>query len=66
MDLHAVVRKIEGHIRCVKEVIRKELLYHILLIAQTDNKFVIPELGIIFHDMPHDRLLTDLDHRLWF
>jgi len=66
MDLHAVVGQVKGHVGGVKEVIRKELLDHILLIAQTDDKLIISELGVIFHDVPEDRFFPDLDHWLWF
>ena len=47
MDLHAVVGQVKGHVGGVKEVIRKELLDHILLIAQTDDKLIISELGVM-------------------
>ena len=66
MDLHAVVCEIEGHVGCVKEIVCKEFLYHILLISQADDKLIVSELGVIFHDVPEDRFFPDLDHWLWF
>lgn len=41
-------------------------VYYILLISQTDHKVMVSKFGIIFHNMPQDRLFTDLDHWLWF
>ena len=38
----------------------------VLSFREKDDKIVVSEFGIIFHNMPQDRLFTDLDHWLWF
>ena len=52
MNLHLIICQVKGHIRHVKKIIRKKLLYHILLISQTDNKIMEAEFRIILHNMP--------------
>ena len=64
MNLHLVVGKIKGHIGSMQEIVCKKLLHHILFVAQTDHKLMKSELGIIFHNVPQDRLSSDLDHGL--
>ena len=66
MHLHLVLRQIEGHIRRMQEIIGKILFYYILFVAQTDHKIIESILGIVLHDMPENRLFSDLDHWLWF
>ena len=64
MDLHAVVCEIEGHVGCVKEIVCKEFLYHILLVSQTDDEIMEAELRVILHNMPQNGLASDFNHGL--
>ena len=67
VDYHlVVVGKIKCDIRRVKEVVCKPLLDNVLLIACTDDEFVITVVGIFLHYEPKDRHSADLDHRLGF
>ena len=50
----------------MQEIISKILFYYILFVAQADHKIIESILGIVLHDMPENRLFSDLDHWLWF
>ena len=50
----------------MQEIVCEKFFDYILLISQTDHKVMVSKFGIIFHNMPQDRLFTDLDHWLWF
>ena len=52
MNFHLIIGKIKGHIRCVKEIVRKKFLHHILFISEAYHKIMKTEFGIIFHNMP--------------
>ena len=58
--------KIKGNITVVKIIICKPFLDYMLLISTADHKFIKAICRIHFHDMPENRLLSDLDHRLRF
>ena len=64
VHLHLVVGHVEGDVRIVQKIIGEKLLDDILLIARQDDK--LPEAigGVVLHDMPENRHLTDLDHGL--
>ena len=49
----------------MQEVICKELLNQIPLVAATDNEFVDSVVTVDFENVPEDRLATHLHHRLW-
>ena len=62
---HAVALcEVKGDIRSVQVVVGKILLDHIALVAETDHKFMKPIIRIDLHDVPENRLATDLDHGL--
>ena len=64
VDLHGVLLHIESHIGHVKKVIREVLLDHIPLVAGADDEVADAVGGVDFHDMPENRLASDLDHGL--
>ncbi|MCG3771106.1 MAG: hypothetical protein JW384_02286 [Nitrosomonadaceae bacterium] len=65
VDLHPVVRHVEGHIRHMEKVVSEIFLDYISLIAQAHDEIVDAVGRINFHDVPQDRLATYLDHWLW-
>ena len=56
--------KIKGNITAVQIIICKPFLDHLLLIPTANHKFMITIIGIQLHDMPQNRLISDLYHRL--
>ena len=64
VHLHLVVGQVEGHIRGVQEIVGEKFLHHVLLVPQTDHELVESELGIVFHNVPENGPLADLDHGL--
>jgi hypothetical protein len=48
----------------VQEIIGKALLDDVTLVAGANNEIVDPERRISLHDVPNDRLASDLDHWL--
>ena len=66
MHLHFIIDHVEGHIRHVQEVVGEVFLDDITLVPATDDEIIYPVGGIEFHDVPEDRLATDLDHGLGF
>jgi hypothetical protein len=65
MDVHRIIPHVEGDIGIMEKVIRKPFFYHITFIAKADDEFVDAVRRVNLHDMPQDRLATDLDHWLW-
>src|SRR6266542_3840422 len=57
--------QIEGRIGHMYPIVCEIFLDEIALIASANNEFVEPEMGIDLHDVPDDRVVSDLDHRLW-
>ncbi|MNV80243.1 hypothetical protein D3C71_1738380 [compost metagenome] len=55
---------IKSHIRVVEIIVGKILLDHIAFIAEADHKVVKPVVRVHFHNMPKNRLLPNLNHRL--
>jgi hypothetical protein len=49
----------------MQKIMGKILFDIIAFVPETDNKIVKAVTGINFHNMPENRSLTDLDHRLW-
>src|SRR5665648_333868 len=63
MDLQALVADIEGDIAVVKKIVREVLFDHVALVTQADDEIVETIVAVDLHDMPEDRLISDLDHR---
>ena len=40
------------------------ILNHFTFIAERENKFMMPIMGINFHDMPENRSVADIHHGL--
>ena len=64
VDLHLVVAEVEGYVRIMQEVVREILLDNVLLVAGQDDEIVVAVARVVLHDVPEDRHLPDLDHRL--
>ena len=61
-----LLSKIKGHITVMEIIIRKPLLYHMLLIAAADNKIMNSIMRVALHNMPENGFSSDLYHGLWF
>ena len=64
VHFHLVGLHVEGDVRHMKKVILKILLDDVALVAEADDEFIDPMVGIDLHDVPDDRHAADLDHRL--
>ena len=64
VDGHGVVAHVEGHVGHVQEVVREVLLDHVALVAEAHDEVAEPVVAVGLHDVPQDRPLADLDHRL--
>ena len=64
VHLHTVVAHVEGDIGGVQEVVGEEVLDRIALVAQADDEVLNTVGRVLLHDVPENRLATDLDHRL--
>jgi hypothetical protein len=64
MDFHLVTLHVERDIRQVQKIVREIFLDDITLLAAAHHKFVDAMRRIALHDVPKDRLSTDLHHRL--
>jgi hypothetical protein len=64
MDLDGVVAQVEGHVGHVEEVVGEVLLDDVALVAEADHEVVEAVVAVDLHDVPQDRPLADLDHRL--
>jgi len=64
MYLHLVVDHVERHVRHMQEVVREELLDQVTAVAATNDELVDTMKGVQLHDVPKDRMTTDLDHWL--
>src|SRR6185369_4800628 len=45
-------------------VAEEELLDHVGLVAEAEDEVLVPEVGVVLHQVPEDRPVADLDHRL--
>ncbi len=64
VHFHLIRGHVEGDIRHVQEVVGKVFLDQIALVAAADDELIHTMGGIELHDVPEDRLATDLDHGL--
>jgi len=46
-------------------IIEEEILYNMAFVAKTQNKFLEAKAGVIFHDMPNNRISPNGNHWLW-
>ncbi len=46
-------------------VILEEVILDIFaLVSQAEHEVIVPEMSVVFHEMPDDRAVADIDHRL--
>jgi Flp pilus assembly protein TadD len=64
VNLHAVMRHVERHIRHVQEVVGEIFLDDITLVAQADDEFIDTMGRVGFEYVPEYRLAADLHHGL--
>src|SRR6266702_8740521 len=64
MELHLVLFQIHRHIGGIEKIVGEILFYDDALIPQADDKVVDAMRRINIHDMPENRALTHLHHRL--
>ena len=56
-----------GHGEVVRDpflVVEEELLHHVGLVAEAEDELLVPEVRVVLHEVPEDRAVPDLDHRL--
>src|SRR5207248_2305370 len=56
--------QVEGHVAHVEVVVGKVLLDHVAAVAEADHELVDPVRRVDLHDVPEQRLRSQLDHRL--
>lgn len=64
MNLHIVLSQVEGDVRVIQEIIGEILLDDFSAVTAANNEFVYVVRGVGFHQVPQNRLVTDIDHRL--
>ena len=66
MDGHTVtIGEIKSNVGAVEIVVRKVFLDDMALVAAADDEVMEAEAGVVFHDVPQNRLIPNLDHGLW-
>src|SRR5690606_18645986 len=45
-------------------VVQEVLLDEVAPISQAEDEVLVPEVGVVLHEMPDDRAVTERDHRL--
>src|SRR5205814_5733422 len=45
-------------------VVEEELLHHVGLVAEAKDELLVPEVRVVLHQVPEDRAVADLHHRL--
>ena len=58
------VAKVERDVRHVQRIVGEILLDDVTFVAEADNKLVDSEVPVDLHDVPQDRMVSNLDHRL--
>ena len=66
MDLHLVVRHVDGDVGPVEKIVRKALFDRVALLTKANDKIVDAVSRKDLKDVPEDRFPTDLYHRLRF
>src|SRR5207237_8093713 len=62
--LDAALADVDADVAVHRAVVKEVVPDHVALLAETENEIHDPEVGVELHDVPEDRLSTDLDHRL--
>src|SRR5207248_8135870 len=44
--------------------VEEELLDHVGVVAEAEDELRVPEVRVVLHQVPEDRAVADLDHRL--
>lgn len=65
MDGHLVVFKIEGDVAAVEEVVGEIFFDDVSFVSQKNDKIVVSIPGVDLHDMPENRMASDLHHGFW-
>ena len=58
--------EIKGNVAVVKIIVCKPFFNDMLFISTANHKFIKSISRIHLHDMPENRFLPNLNHRLWF
>jgi hypothetical protein len=64
VHLHLVLGHVEGDVRHVEEVVGEVLLDHVAAVAEADDEVVDARGRVDLEDVPEDRPVADLHHRL--
>jgi hypothetical protein len=64
MHLHGPGGQVQGHVAGVQVVVGEVLLDHVAAVAQAHDEVGEPVGGVDLHDVPQQRLASDLDRRL--
>jgi hypothetical protein len=64
MYFHLIGFHAEGNVRHVQKVVGKVFFDEVTLITTANDKVVDAVVGVHFHDVPQNRVTTNLDHRL--
>jgi hypothetical protein len=64
--LVAAITEVEADVGVMEKVVGKPLLDILLLVACTNDKLVVAEIGIFLHDVPENGHTTNLDHGFGF
>ena len=62
--LHAVRGEVDGQVRRHGQRVGEVLLDVLALVAEADDEVAEPVVRVVLHDVPEDRSVADLDHRL--
>ena len=58
------VVQVDGEVAGQARVVGEPPLDVVALVAERDDEVVEPEVAVVLHDVPEDRVAADLDHRL--
>src|SRR5713226_1785609 len=56
--------EVDRHARAKSVVVEKKALDVLAFVSERDHEFLETVPGVVLHDVPDDRVTTDLDHRL--
>ena len=60
---HLAVADIDRQVSRQRAVVDHPTLYDFALVTQGDDKVAMTVVGIVFHDVPQNRVATNVDHR---
>src|SRR5690606_4079018 len=61
---HRLASERDRHVTPVPQVVSEVVLDHLTLVAEAEDELPMPEMGVVLHDVPEDRLRTHRHHRL--